>query len=544
VSSMVPRRSRPMSRPAPFTAVRRRLMAWNIGVLCAILLAVAAGVYFSQSRVVAAEVDAQLRNQAQRGLIEGHAIEDLSESRAGSTPRAGATPAVPEETAEPYEASESPNLFSLVIDPSGHVVHATQDVQALGLPDVAAVQSVLSGRQPFTLVTLETVTKSGDQHFRLYTVPVVENGRTVGALQVGTSLAPRYAELRDFLLILAIVGGAGILLAAAGGFFLAERALIPVQAAFERQRAFVADASHELRTPLSTMRAEAELLVRMLTRASHTKSPAVVARANTDASGYLSDAHPSHGHLATADAAESAEMARDLMSEVDYMAHLIQALLQLARLDSGTEKWARELVAVDALVSDTCRATSPLAAERGLRLSCTLAASADAPGSDEADIPPAGNNGRSTGNAGHPSGSAPMLVWADPDRLRQVLLIFLDNAMRYTTPPGEVSVTCERGRASGEYPDSIIVRVTDTGPGIPSEHLAHLFDRFYRVDKARSRDMGGSGLGLAIADGIARALGGTITVESTVGVGSSFQLILPSATDQPSHERVPPAGPS
>ena len=542
MSSMVPRRSRPMSRPAPFTAVRRRLMAWNIGVLCAILLAVAAGVYFSQSRVVAAEVDAQLRNQAQRGLIEGHAIEDLSEARAGNTPRAGATPTVPEETAEPYEASESPNLFSLVIDPSGHVVHATQDVQALGLPDVAAVQPVLSGRQPFTLVTLETVTKSGDQHFRLYTVPVVENGRTVGALQVGTSLAPRYAELRDFLLILAIVGGAGILLAAAGGFFLAERALIPVQAAFERQRAFVADASHELRTPLSMMRAEAELLVRMLTRAAHAESPAVVAHANADASGSLSDV-PSRDYFAPADAAESAEMARDLMSEVDYMAHLVQALLQLARLDSGTEKWTRELVAVDALVGDACRATSPLAIERGLRLSYTLAASADAPGSDGADNPPAGNNGRSTGALEHPSGSAPMLVWADPDRLRQVLLIFLDNAMRYTTPPGDVSVTCERRRASGEYPDSIIVRVTDTGPGIPREHLAHLFDRFYRIDKARSRDMGGSGLGLAIADGIARALGGTITVESAVGVGSSFQLILPSAADQSSHERVSPTGP-
>ena len=554
-------RQPPRRRPSPFAGVRRRLVAWNIGVLCAVLLIVAVAMYVSQSRALATEVDAQLASQARHELVSGHLLEDLAEPPPGASASASA-----EEDGEPYEASESPNIFSLLLDPHGHVMRRTHDVQAPGVPDMATAWPVLRGATPSTLVTLDVHSRSGDEHFRLYTVPIQQGGRVVGALQVGTSLAPRYAELRHFLLLLALTGGIGVLLVAAGGVFLAERALVPAMTAFERQRRFVADASHELRTPLSLMRAEAETLLhslgagapsseepgdvrRQLTAA--TPTPGWAARAATRAS----TSGPEHAVAASAvdtrppkERTELAEMAHDLVAEVDYMSHLVNDLLQLARIDRSVEPLRRELVALDALTERTCRFAEPLAAERGLRLSFSAAPpssiappSADgrAGGAERATDAPAPAGGDASADKGaQPYGRTPyaptasdaaLCVWGDPDRLRQILLILLDNALRYTPTGGAVSVACwrePRGNGRGAYG---VVQVADTGPGIAPEHLPRLLDRFYRVDKARSRELGGSGLGLAIADELAHAHGGALTVESTLGAGTSFRLTLPTA---------------
>jgi signal transduction histidine kinase len=124
-----------------------------------------------------------------------------------------------------------------------------------------------------------------------------------------------------------------------------------------------------------------------------------------------------------------------------------------------------------------------------------------------------------------------MWVWADPDRLRQIVLILLDNALRYTPALGAIQVICWRDRTTPAPAGSIVLEVRDTGPGIAPEHLSRLFDRFYRVDKARSREMGGAGLGLAIADGLARAQGGTLSVESQLGAGTTFRLTLPASPE-------------
>jgi len=85
--------------------------------------------------------------------------------------------------------------------------------------------------------------------------------------------------------------------------------------------------------------------------------------------------------------------------------------------------------------------------------------------------------------------------------------------------------------------DRVVVQVADDGPGIPPEHLPHLFDRFYRVDKARDRAAGGSGLGLAIVKAIVEALGGEVWVESEVGRGTTFSVSLRRATTQPPRRR-------
>ena len=121
----------------------------------------------------------------------------------------------------------------------------------------------------------------------------------------------------------------------------------------------------------------------------------------------------------------------------------------------------------------------------------------------------------------------PVPVRGDPDRLRQVLVNLVGNALRYTPPGGRVTVS-----AAGED-GAAVLTVRDTGIGIPPEHLPHVFDRFYRCDASRSRETGGSGLGLAIVRQLVAAHGGTVAAASEPGRGSTFTVRLPLTPDGP-----------
>ena len=117
-------------------------------------------------------------------------------------------------------------------------------------------------------------------------------------------------------------------------------------------------------------------------------------------------------------------------------------------------------------------------------------------------------------------------VLGDPDRLKQLILNLMTNAVKYTENGGAVTVSLTTA-AENAY-----ISVQDTGVGIPPEDLAHIFDRFYRVSKARTRHRGGAGLGLAIAQSIAQAHNGSISVESEVGVGSTFTVRIPLLSER------------
>lgn len=120
---------------------------------------------------------------------------------------------------------------------------------------------------------------------------------------------------------------------------------------------------------------------------------------------------------------------------------------------------------------------------------------------------------------------SPLAVRADENALWEILSNLIDNAVKYTPPGGEVTVTAE---PIGEM---AAIRVTDTGPGIAPEHHERLFERFYRVDRARSRELGGTGLGLSIVKHLSATLGGSVTVQSQLGAGSVFTVRLPLASD-------------
>jgi len=123
-------------------------------------------------------------------------------------------------------------------------------------------------------------------------------------------------------------------------------------------------------------------------------------------------------------------------------------------------------------------------------------------------------------------------VWAERQAVEQILLNLLDNAVKYTEPRGRIEIGIETGE------ESVRISVGDTGIGIPRRDLERIFERFYRVDKARSRALGGTGLGLSIVKHLVQSLGGEITVESALGVGTTFTFTLPRA--RPAPERAAP----
>src|SRR4029077_19256871 len=119
------------------------------------------------------------------------------------------------------------------------------------------------------------------------------------------------------------------------------------------------------------------------------------------------------------------------------------------------------------------------------------------------------------------------LVLADEEAVRQIIDNLIDNAIKYTPEQGSVSVSCLNDH------DAVCIEVADTGIGIPRDDLPRIFERFYRVDKARSRELGGTGLGLSIVKHLAQALGGTVLAQSQLGHGSTFTVRVPRATLNP-----------
>ena len=127
---------------------------------------------------------------------------------------------------------------------------------------------------------------------------------------------------------------------------------------------------------------------------------------------------------------------------------------------------------------------------------------------------------------GHELRDRSLVVFADRRALERILSNLVENAIKYSRPGDRVTLQAERDAALTDAEERVRISVVDTGPGIESRHLPRLFERFYRADKGRTRDLGGTGLGLAIAKHLAEALGGTLDVKSEIGRGSSFSVAL------------------
>lgn len=393
---------------------------------------------------------------------------------------------LPEDFLELFEGDEDARLYFVVFSRDGQVLQQSPSAPDVPFPGVRVGEDRLPVR----------VVRGRGLHREVVHVSSFDNN-----VLVGRSLVKDRAAHHRSGLLLAMAGLAVLAAGLIGGWWSSSRAIRPIaamtaaaesisaqrlsqridlqetdnelgqlasvlngtfdrlQAAFERQTRFTADASHELRTPVAVILAHADLAL------SRPRSP--------------------EEYRATLDTCRSA--ARRMKS-------LIDGLLALARFDSDADGWQFEMLDLMPLAQECIDLVRPLATERSIVI--------------ESDL---------TG----------VVARVDRTRVSQVITNLLTNAIRYNREGGSVRVTVRAEPGDEQQPGFTIFSVADTGIGIAPEELPHIFDRFYQVDKVRSRADGSSGLGLSISQTIVTAHGGTLTARSEPGMGTTMEVRLP-----------------
>jgi heavy metal sensor kinase len=361
-------------------------------------------------------------------------------------------------------------------------------------------------RQGFPAVPLSRLQKPRGEDLQLGKKPFrfiaqrVEARRRTYVVQAGTSTDAEAQTLQRFRNYLLMFAPLLLLVAGAVGYGLSRRALAPVDALTQTARTITGGTLSQRLVPLQTgdeLQRLSETLNEMLARleaafgrvtqftadASHElRTPVSLIR--TEAELAL---RRSRGEEEYRDAL------RRILLESERTTTVLEQLLALARADSGMESFKIRALDLRGVLQDVAAGWRQVANVRGLQFSERIL-------------------------------DAELNVLGDEAALRRVLNVLLDNAFKYTPcPGGMVRLSAER------KDDRALISVRDNGFGIPEEKQTRIFERFYRVDKARSRDLGGAGLGLSIAQWIVEQHHGRITVESTPGAGSIFRVELPLA---------------
>lgn len=499
------RKERRFSRLTRHIPIRWRLTLISLGVLMLLLSVLSVTIsLFADHNLLMNEVTV-LHNEAR---LAANGIPNRSFGLAQfSYPPPGTPP--------PYFRMTATTLAYRLATPSTNAAILSANGSSLipgGIfPFIAPAVTLPADRVQQTLALNENDTNyvlandaRGDRQL-IVLIPLVNNHHTVGILQISTPTAPidNFLSALRFLLFLGMA--ATLILATAITFALVGVALRPLvdiertsrriargalsmrinppftndeigrlaisfnsmvaqlEAAFRRQKRFVADASHELRTPLTALSGSLEMLL------------IGADQGNAEASRRLT-----HG----------------MYAEVQRMHRLVEDLLVLTRLDEGKIVLREDNIQIDAVIRMVYDQAQHLACGQELRYHV------------DTGLPP---------------------VRADKDRLQQVLLNIVDNALKFTPSTGRVEIL-----ASCDEQKGVVIAVRDTGQGIPQEAVSHIFERFYRADPSRSRlpqQSGGSGLGLAIAKELIEVQGGSITITSVQGEGTIVAVRFPAASN-------------
>lgn len=382
--------------------------------------------------------------------------------------------------ARELEPESSTKLFLLV--QGKNIYYQTGLYQKAELPVILSAPSV----------KYQTVRAASGKRFRLMTGPTKSGLLLTVALDEETL----WSGLHTLFLILALALPSALILAALGGSILASRLLKPVAAMAHQAEKINAENLSE-RLPIQNPEDEfgklASIFNHTLTRLQNAFER--LQRFTADASHELRTpltALQSVGEVALQedlDAGAYRDRIGSMLEETARLTRLVDSLLLLTRADRGELLLSRKEHDVTKLVEKAVEDMRIMAEEKNQRLMTSL----------------------QSGTKG----------CVDEDTLRRALVNVLDNAIKYTPQGGTISVQLQEGEGQ------LIIEVTDTGPGIAAAHREKIFDRFYRIEKDRSREIGGAGLGLAITKWAVEANGGRIELESKQNHGSTFRILLP-----------------
>src|SRR5712691_1529089 len=329
-------------------------------------------------------------------------------------------------------------------------------------------------------------------------IPSVDGRRVF--LRVAHSEQGLSQEMEEIVSVLLLVLPPALVLAGLSGFALARKALAPIDVMVRKAERISAERLNE-RLPIENPEDELGHLAQAFNATLARLEAAFdqLRRFTADASHELRTpltAIRSVGEVALQtpkSAPEYRDVIGSMLEETDRLTRLVDSLLTLSRADAGHIHMQRTDISLLGLAQEASSLVEVLAEEKQQRISV--------------------------------EGDPTLIVSGDRLILRQALIILIDNAIKYSQGGAEIFV-----RVAARKDTQLIVEVVDQGPGVPQEHQSRIFDRFYRVDSARSREWGGAGLGLAIARWAVEVHGGQITLQSVEGQGSTFRIALPSTT--------------
>ena len=453
-------------------SIRVKLTAWYIAILLAGLSLFGIAAFVAMKKGIETSVDENLEGQA-AGIQElmGRVLnEEPTQLR--------------NELREHAELREEAD-FSQVCDESGHWIYRSRLMVSHNVPAPTAANysayNLVAGGLPLRVMVRE-INAGGDRY----------------RIQVAVPMDDFYDAIDRFEWVVLLLSPLLLILASGGGYWLSRRALAPVDQITRTaqdinshnlaKRLDVPQSRDELQRLSQTLNSMLERLESSFNRitqftadASHElRTPLALMRTTTEVSLRTSQT-----------VADYREAQQEVLAELEKTSSLVEKLMLLARADAGVETLQHTPVNLAECLRDACKDGRILAEAKQLTLT--------------EDI-----------------GSQEVFVEGDSHALHRLFLILIDNAIKYTPPNGTVTVGLRRTNGS------VVAEFRDTGIGIAADDLPNIFERFYRADKARSREFGGVGLGLSIARWVSEAHRGSIEVQSNPGTGSLFLVRFPA----------------
>ena len=466
--------------------VRARLTLWYVSLLAAILVAVIALIYVLLARALYTRIDEGLAGVTQiaatslaNDLGEGQSVEDAARSTSA-------------------ELASRQQLVA-IYDGAGRLLAEAGREDDIVIPPPPAAE-LPAGGEP-VLTTIVEADDLDDRHRLAMRRVAVPPAGVEYVIVIGSSLEPTDEELESLRGILVYVVPLSLVVAGIGGWFLARRSLSPVVAMADRARRIGVENLSE-RLPVVNPRDELGLLAatfnellgrleasliqqrQFMADASHElRTPVTIAR--TAATVALQQP--------TRDEAEYRETLQIIEQESARLSRIVDDMFTLTRADAGNYPVRMTPMYLDEVIDEVARGARVVAGVRNVAISCDC--------------------------------TRPAPFTGDEDLVRRLIGNVIDNAIRYSPPGTEVRIALDRSEGSW------IVSIADQGPGIPADVQPRIFERFYRVDAARSHDGsrdGGAGLGLALARWIAGVHDGEITLAASSRLGSTFVIRLPA----------------